>query len=148
MTLPKFALSVRQPWAWAIIHAGKDVENRNSKILCHRGARIGAFAVHASKGMTKNEYEAARGFMLGIGVSCPPPDQLQRGCIIGSVKGFGVTERHFSDWFFGPYALTLLNPVACEPVPVIGQLGFFEWVESGQIEPPKPWMKKHASEVA
>lgn len=23
------ALSVRQPWAWAIVHAGKDVENRN-----------------------------------------------------------------------------------------------------------------------
>ena len=22
------AVSIRQPWAWAVIHAGKDVENR------------------------------------------------------------------------------------------------------------------------
>jgi len=27
--LPSIALSVRQPWAWAIIHAGKPVENRS-----------------------------------------------------------------------------------------------------------------------
>lgn len=26
--LPPLALSVRQPWAWAIIYAGKDIENR------------------------------------------------------------------------------------------------------------------------
>lgn len=29
LDLPELALSVRQPWAWAIIHAGKDIENRS-----------------------------------------------------------------------------------------------------------------------
>lgn len=145
MTLPKFALSVRQPWAWAIIHAGKDVENRNSKILCHRGVKLREIAIHASKGMTRNEYESACNFMRGLGVECPAPDKLHRGCIIGSVKCGGVTDRHFSEWFFGPYAITLLKPVACEPIPATGQLGFFEWVESGHIESPKPWMKKLAA---
>lgn len=28
MDLPEFALSIRQPWAWAIVYAGKDIENR------------------------------------------------------------------------------------------------------------------------
>ena len=23
------ALTIKQPWAWAIIHAGKDIENRD-----------------------------------------------------------------------------------------------------------------------
>lgn len=40
---PMRALSVRQPWAWAICH-GKDVENR-SKGTKHRGL----LAIHASK---------------------------------------------------------------------------------------------------
>ena len=43
MTEPMRALSVRQPWAWAICH-GKDVENR-SRGTRHRGL----LAIHASK---------------------------------------------------------------------------------------------------
>jgi hypothetical protein len=38
------ALSIWQPWAWAIIHAGKDVENRG----WHTGHR-GPLLIHASK---------------------------------------------------------------------------------------------------
>jgi hypothetical protein len=26
------ALTVRQPWAWAIVHGGKDIENRTRNI--------------------------------------------------------------------------------------------------------------------
>lgn len=37
-------LSVRQPWAWAIMHGGKDVENRR-QLWSYRG-RLG---IHASK---------------------------------------------------------------------------------------------------
>ena len=28
------ALSIRQPWAWAILHAGKDIENRDWRTDC------------------------------------------------------------------------------------------------------------------
>lgn len=38
------ALTVRQPWAWAIIHGGKDVENRTRNIA---GAYRGPVAIHA-----------------------------------------------------------------------------------------------------
>ncbi|MQA14935.1 MAG: ASCH domain-containing protein [Pseudonocardiaceae bacterium] len=38
------ALSIRQPWAWAILHAGKDVENRSWPIR-HRERLV----IHAAK---------------------------------------------------------------------------------------------------
>ncbi len=37
------ALSIRPAWAWAIIHGGKDVENRST-----RTSFRGRFLVHAS----------------------------------------------------------------------------------------------------
>jgi hypothetical protein len=40
------ALSVRQPWAWAILHAGKDIENREWRGT--NGFR-GLFLLHASQ---------------------------------------------------------------------------------------------------
>lgn len=39
-------LTVRQPWAWAIIHGGKDVENRTRNIA---GDYRGPVAIHAGK---------------------------------------------------------------------------------------------------
>ena len=46
------ALTVKQPWAWAIIHGGKDVENRSwMPNLGPRGMRI---AIHAGKGWDKD----------------------------------------------------------------------------------------------
>lgn len=38
------ALTIRQPWAWAVIHAGKTVENRSRNIA---GAYRGLVAIHA-----------------------------------------------------------------------------------------------------
>ena len=88
VNLPTDAISVRQPWAWAIIHAGKNIENRGAVALRHmrlnRGSRT-TLAVHAAQGMTQAEYSFARDFMAGIGVTCPPPGDLVRGAIIGAV---------------------------------------------------------------
>lgn len=38
-------LTVRQPWAWAIIHGGKDVENRTRNVA---GSYRGPVAIHAA----------------------------------------------------------------------------------------------------
>ena len=57
--LPALALSVRQPWAWAIIHAGKDIENR-SWATKFRGRVL----IHASKGMTQEEFAGRFGFSV------------------------------------------------------------------------------------
>jgi len=145
MSIPQYALSIKQPWAWAIIHAGKDVENRSSLALCRRGLKIERFAVHASKGMTRYEYEQARHFMCTIGVTCPDPDELIRGAIIGHVSVWGFGHHSNCRWYMGPYRLDLEHPKACEPIATQGQLGFFKWTPKGQIDAPKPWMKTYSA---
>jgi len=44
------AISVRQPHAWAIIHGGKDVENRSQRAAFQFKTAIGErVLIHASK---------------------------------------------------------------------------------------------------
>jgi len=52
------AITVRQPWAWAIVHGGKDVENRTRNIA---GAYRGPVAIHAGREI---DFGAADDFML------------------------------------------------------------------------------------
>ncbi|MFA7504240.1 MAG: hypothetical protein WCZ28_06040 [Burkholderiaceae bacterium] len=150
MNVPNMALSARQPWAWALIHGGKDVENRGEMAIRRGGMRtlVGKrIAIHAAKGMTRAEYERARDFMASIGVSCPAPADLERGGIIGSAFLASVVKEHTSPWFFGPRGLCLIHP---EPVPFIGargELGMFPWSPNlAQPEPPAKWMQSRPSQ--
>lgn len=139
--LPALALSVRQPWAWAIIHGGKDVENRTSKAISFMNPMFGGRAIHAAKGMTRDEYESAHAFMASLGVRCPPPADLPRGGIIGCVYVQGVVKESSSYWFFGPRGLVLADPRPHAFVPAIGALGYFAWHPSGgAADPPLRWM--------
>lgn len=140
MKLPKIALSIRQPWAWAIIHAGKDIENRSTAALRH-GMEPRRIAIHAAKGMTRAEYASADEFMASIDVSCPKPDVLIRGAIIGAVTVTDVVAAHPSPWFFGPRGLVLTDAIAVDPIPASGALGYFKWSEAGEIDAPAKWMK-------
>ncbi|WP_290494439.1 hypothetical protein [Hyphomonas sp. UBA4494] len=143
MTLPVSAISVRQPWAWAIIHGGKDVENRSKAPFGTKGLLGRRVAIHAAQGMAQLEYERARAFMLDLGVECPRPDRLVRGAIIGSVRLDNVVSERPSRWFFGPRGLVLYDAKACEPVPASGQLGWFKWKpEDRDPVAPLPWMRK------
>ena len=45
-------LTVRQPWAWSIVYAAKDVENRSRNVA---GGYRGAVAIHA--GLTAVDYD-------------------------------------------------------------------------------------------
>lgn len=139
ITLPRLALSVRQPWAWAIVHAGKDIENRSAAAVRH-GMSRGPIAIHAAKGMTRDEYEDAADFMRSIGVRCPHPEALVRGAIIGSAIVANIVTQHDSPWFFGPRGLVLESARACDPVPASGALGYFTWTPAGVVDAPKPWM--------
>lgn len=141
-TLPKLALSVRQPWAWAIIHAGKDIENRTWQAVNHGLSQRGRIAVHASKGMTKSEYDDATEFMQQIGIECPKACDLLRGGIIGTVYVSGVVTESDSPWFFGPRGLVLELPEPCEFIPAVGALGYFQWTRADPsvVPPPARWM--------
>lgn len=139
MSMP--ALSVRQPWAWAVIHGGKDVENRTARSITLGGMANGLIRIHAAKGMTRDEYESAAAFMARLGVVCPHPANLVRGAVIGTVIVTEIVRTHSSPWFFGPCALVLAAPTAIGPIPGPGKLGYFEHCESGEVNEPLPWMK-------
>lgn len=125
--LPLRAISIRQPWTWAIVHAGKSVENRDWRPT-NPGVRFrGPVCLHASAGITRAEYRHARDFIERLGFSVPPMEMLDRGGIIGVANISNVVTSHVSPWFFGPIALVLddVRPVAF--IPVKGALGFFNW---------------------
>ncbi|MDY6960283.1 MAG: ASCH domain-containing protein [Pseudomonadota bacterium] len=137
------ALSVRQPWAWAIIYARKDIENRNWPTRFR-----GRFLVHASKGMTRDEYEDCLDTMCAIsraapfpkGLTLPTFDELERGGIVGSVDLVDCVSDHSSPWFFGTYGFVLRNPEPLPFRPVRGALGFFspDAVPGPQRAKPQP----------
>ena len=92
------ALSVRQPWAWLIIHAGKDIENRSEASARNMGEYRGPLAIHAAKGMTRTEYQDAclwvhYKFGPETCLTIPIMSDLPRGGLIGMVDlGERVTE--------------------------------------------------------
>jgi hypothetical protein len=118
------ALTVRQPWAWLIIHGGKDIENRRWKTNVR-----GRVLIHAAKGMTRNEYYDAWDYADDIGVEVPDIDviNLQRGCIIGSVEIVDCVSQCPSPWFMGPYGFVLRDPQILPHESCRGALGFWKY---------------------
>lgn len=115
-------ISIRQPWAWLIIHGGKNIENRTWQTKVR-----GRVYVHAGKGMSKEEYEDARYIAdkIGIEAEFPPYCELQRGGIMGEVEIVDCVSWSDSPWFSGPYGFVLKNPKPLPFFPCKGALGFF-----------------------
>ena len=135
-------LTVRQPWAWAIIHGGKNVENRVRNIA---GDYRGPVAIHAGladfeqHNMASVKHRAAHGTNVDSGIVF--------GAIIGVVDLVGAHKGHNSERTkmlsvrscyqpgkpFGPcsgwslpdnWHLELANPRALRtPIPFKGALG-------------------------
>ena len=118
------ALSIRQPWAWLILNAGKDIENRNWPTRFR-----GRFLIHASKGMTRAEYEdAIDPLWAGGGPSIDLPDfgLLERGGIVGEAELVDCVTNSDSPWFCGLFGFVLCDPRTLPFRPYRGQLGFFQ----------------------
>ncbi len=139
--IPPTALSVRQPSAWAIIHGGKDVENRSLGSI--RAGRMvpGRIAIHAATGMKQAEYDYLVWRWARDGVRVPRPDVLPRRAIIGTVEVVEIVTQSDSPWFGGEAGLLLRNPVPCDPIPATGALGYFEWTGGGALADALPWMR-------
>jgi hypothetical protein len=115
------ALSIKQPWAWAILHAGKDYENRTWYV-----PHTGLLAIHAGKKIDKE------GLLWLHKQGIMPPANLPTGCIVGVVNATECIDTELfgkpdSKWAFGPFCLKMEIPVAFD-VPILckGQLGLFE----------------------
>lgn len=81
-------LTVKQPWAWAIVHAGKDVENRGRNLA---GDYRGPLAIHAGLGfdfdaaLSSPAMDAARDRELLTADALEAMRWDQHGVIIGVV---------------------------------------------------------------
>ena len=136
------ALSIRQPWAHALAMGWKNVENRDWR-KPNPGLNFrGPVAIHASSGMTQDEYWGAASAFRRCGFTIPPAQTLVRGAIIGVAEIVDIVKASDSPWFFGPKGLVIANArMLDEPIPCRGMLGFFEWKPSGEAcAPLAKWM--------
>ena len=115
-------IRIRQPWAWAILHAGKDIENRTWNTH-YRGELL----IHASGAPDRKHQGWPKRIRL------PDLLDLPRGAIVGIVELVDVVEKIRSKWFSGPYGLVLTNPrPLSKPIPCKGALKLWE-------APPEVW---------
>ncbi len=129
--LPQLALSVRQPWAWAIAYGYKPVENRDWKESnpCRR-FRGQAF-LHAGLKEDTEDLD----FVVDLVVQQtgePVADVVARyrqqrhlGGIVGVMKVTDLVTEMDNPWFFGPLGLVIED---ARPLPFTscrGLLGFF-----------------------
>lgn len=131
MILPPYCISVRQPWAWLIVHGLKDIENRSWPTKFR-----GPVCIHAAKGMTAMEYLRASVWvydMVGVEIAqrIPHVELLDRGGIVGTTVITDCVSSSLSPWFMGEYGF-VLDRSQSRPVPFIpcrGSLGFFRLPE-------------------
>lgn len=129
------ALTVRQPWSHAIIHGGKNVENR-SRPTSHRGRLY----IHAGKGYAPEALRFPAMATLDLGID-PTGDEKRgtdlRGMVIGTVDVVGChhadecaadDEGHMCSAWAMPghfhWELKYPRPLAT-PFPARGQLGIW-----------------------
>jgi hypothetical protein len=107
------ALTVKQPFAWAILYAGKDIENRSWRTH-YRGPLI----IHAGAAM--------HAYPLPGRLPRPVPAEFTMGALLGTVELVDVVENSRSRWFGGPFGWVPKNPRPFrKPVPCKGYLGIW-----------------------
>jgi hypothetical protein len=140
-------LSIRQPWADAVLYGGKRIENR---VKWKNGHYRGPLLIHAAKGLTVAEYNDACNFMAERKLWAPwhrdsRRNTLVRGAIIGRCNLVDVIypggRRKANDeathsfvhplatdrWYMGGFALVLDDVEAFDkPIPYKGMLGLFD----------------------
>ena len=106
-------LSVRNPWAYLLIHGPKDIENRSWK---PSPKHYGTIAIQAATNKAKG-FKAIRTEIEARGIPLDP-EKFVFGAIIGTVELYDCVESSESEWFTGPYGLLVRNPIALpEPIP-------------------------------
>lgn len=124
------ALSIRQPWAWLIVHAGKDIENRTWRTKFR-----GRVLIHAAKGCTLDEYLDAADFARDAitpeyrekqdKLMLPALRTIERGGIVGEAEIVDCVSVSDSPWFIGEWGFVLRKAKPLPFVPCKGALGFF-----------------------
>lgn len=126
--LGRLVISVRQPWAWLIMHGGKDIENRSWPTKVR-----GRVFIHAAKGVIKRDWKDAWDFVRHVAPdvwnrACQEikAGTIERGGIIGSVEIVDCVDQSDSPWYMGQYGFVLRDPEPMPFEPMKGRLGFFK----------------------
>ncbi len=115
------ALTIKQPWVHAILHEGKDIENRSWK----RNFR-GWLAIHAA-GQPSRWAEFPRGHRL------PDLRSLDYSAICAAARVVDIVSKSRSKWFWHPddgsinygWVLADVTPLKT-PIPCKGALGLWD----------------------
>jgi hypothetical protein len=137
------ALSITQPWAWLIVHGGKNIENRWWP-TSYRGRVL----IHATKRLSLGDYHDALARATRIGgvelarrVPQSSDGSLALGGIIGAATIVDVlppTPNPVNPWHMaGQFGFVLEDP---EPLPFYPARGQFNlWgdfaIRDGQVTP-------------
>jgi hypothetical protein len=108
------ALTIKQPWVHAILHEGKDVENRSWR----RDFR-GWLALHASA-------QPDRYARFPRGHHLPDLDSLPCSAICGIARVVDIVSKRRSKWFWVLTDATALK----HPIPCKGSLGLWTLTSS------------------
>jgi hypothetical protein len=114
------ALSIRQPWAWAVTEGHKTIENRRWA-TAYRGPLL----IHAGKEFRLNEFESMLEFAKEDGFVPPDQSDLLRGGIVGRVVLVEVVTDSQDRWFEGPFGWVFDKPVRLPFRPFPGQQRLF-----------------------
>lgn len=116
------ALSIRQPWAWLIVHGYKDIENRswNTKFR-------GRVLIHAGK-QPAVDLDDILEFCANLGIELP--EFMYGGGIVGVATIVDVVAESNSPWFdHGSFGFVICDAKPVEFVECRGRLGFFDALE-------------------
>lgn len=135
------ALTVRQPWAWAIVHGGKDVENRSRNAA---GGYRGPIAIHAGLREDDDAYadDLIKAAFAEYDDSWQLLDEMPMGVVLGVVDLIDVHTSHSAQTAHGCCRswwgqdlmthLVLGNPrPLARPVPAKGRLGL--WTPPAEV---------------
>ncbi len=144
------AISIRQPWAHAIVHMGKRVENRTWSTRYR-----GPIYIHAAKSMKRDEYDSFvwwyNQVFSGSRYYKEPPaiDSLPRGGIVAKAEiidcirsqyalPHGITreqgDRFIVPWWQGPYGIVLAKVEPVEFIACNGKLSIYEIDDALKLE--------------
>ncbi|MDJ0554716.1 MAG: ASCH domain-containing protein [Microcoleaceae cyanobacterium MO_207.B10] len=114
-------LSLRQPWAWAIFHAGKDIENR-AWLTKYRGLLY----IHASQSYDKG---AKTWIEEQFDIEVPSQKDVETGKILGSVNLVNISSQGQSPWAMpNQYHWEIASPRLLDiPVPAKGRLNLWKF---------------------
>jgi len=136
------ALSIRQPWAWLIVHGPKRIENRAWPTRYR-----GPFLIHASKWWSRRIVSETLDALRLQGLLAEPAKTLgggpffpieqmavETGGIVGRAVLVDCVTEHRSSWFAGPFGFVLADDV--EPLPFRpwrGELGLFRVPDAASV---------------